>query len=268
MDALRHEHGISVVISTYNRPFLALSLIRQLMGQVGIRCPFEILVVSDGSQDGVLQVLTELTSDSLCSVRFFDSMATDDYGLALCRNIGIRFARYDRLVFLDDDLSVGPDFLAQYEAAPEGLCLGRVDCITERADAFEVVRDQRGMALRGETRALNPWKPWLGFLWGANFCVPTRYAMAVGGIDLAFINEGQEDTDFGARLMYFLSGVYVVPRAVATHYGPVSNHRTEVGVESEPRPAKASQRFSSRKSMIVNGGLRYWKGAQWEQFCR
>jgi len=92
--------------------------------------------------------------------------------------------------------------------------------------------------------------------------------MAVGGFDLAFINEGQEDTDFGARLMYFLSGAYVVPAAAATHFGAATNFDNASGRQVEIRPSRADERHRERTTMLVNGGLAYWKSPDWEQFCR
>jgi len=168
---LGHKPGISVVISTYNRPFLAISLIRQIMTQVDLQLPLEVLMVSDGGNPGSLDVIKQMTAKSQWPVRFFDSMQADAYALTLCRNIGIRFARYDRLVFLDDDLSIGPDFLSHYASAPEGLCLGRIDSIEEREKQFEVVPDLRGRQLTGPTRRIDPWETQAGIFMGRElFC--------------------------------------------------------------------------------------------------
>ena len=100
---------------------------------------------------------------------------------------------------------------------------------------------------------------------GRHFSVPTRFFMAVGGVDLSFIGEGEEDMDFGARLMSFLSGAFVVPEA-----GPSSwSVRTRANAaDIEKRTSRAEQRFKDRRSLIVNDGMGYWKNTDWEQYVR
>ncbi|MBT6200754.1 MAG: glycosyltransferase [Acidiferrobacteraceae bacterium] len=259
-----HKMGISVVVTTYNRPFFLLNLVRQLLTQ-NVERPVEILVVNDGGDPGVPEVLRSALGKSRFPVRLFDS-GYQGYGLTLCRNIGIRHANYDQLVFLDDDLSIGASLLSCYSEAPEGLRMGTVLQLTTVKNTTRLVADARGALLTGETRAIDDYRSYMGFLWGANFSIPTRYAMAVGGFDESFLDEGQEDMDFGARIIQFLDGFFVVPSASAVHLGvpqSLDAHNVNAG-----RTGRMVERFCTRRSLIVNGGLSYWMQEKWSQYQR
>jgi glycosyltransferase involved in cell wall biosynthesis len=261
---LDHQKGISVVVTTYNRPFDLLNLVRQLLTQ-NVGCPVEILVVNDGGDQGFGTMLRQALGKTRFPVRLFDS-GYEGYGLTLCRNIGIRFASYDQLVFLDDDLSIGDSFLSCYNEAPEGLRLGAVLQLATVNGASCLRADARGTLLTGETRTVPDYRSYMGFLWGANFSIPTRYAMAVGGFDESFLDEGQEDMDFGARVIQFLNGFFVVPSASVVHKGVPQTQ--DESLDNAGRTGRMVERFCTRSSLIVNEGLSYWTQEKWSQYTR
>lgn len=69
---------------------------------------YEVIVVDDGSQTPV-----DVTIDGLQ----LSLVRLEGVERSAARNAGAKQARAGLLVFLDDDMTVGPDFLAQHEAA-------------------------------------------------------------------------------------------------------------------------------------------------------
>jgi hypothetical protein len=263
-----HAPGTSVVVSTYNRPAGAAALVRQLQSQEAVDGPIEVLVVNDNGSTDVFDAVAGLPRAAGVDVRCFDTHYAG-YGLALARNVGIRFARFDTVVFLDDDLDVGGDLLASYQRAGRGLRLGRVDFRVASGSASRIVRDPRGGLMEGASRPVADLVAHRGFLYGGNFAVDTDIALAVGGFDEAFLDEGEEDMDFGARVMAATRAATTVPEARAIHDGPTLTMAHDLGLPTPPqRPGHADERIKRPgRGPIVNGGFNYWLDGRWSRFA-
>lgn len=261
-----HHPGVSVVVSTYDRPARAASLVAALQRQRGVRGPVEVLVVNDNGTRDVFDAVAALQHVGAGAVRTFDTRYPG-YGVALARNIGFRFARYDTVVCLDDDVEVGEDLVASYQAAPEGLRLGRVDCpVVVRGETR--LADPRGALMQGEARRIDDLDRCRGYLYSGNFSVPTEVALAVGGFDEAFLDEGEEDLDFGARVMAALQSAVAVPAARAVHGDLMRTQAADIAATATPRRVgRADERLRQPgRGSIVNGGLAYWLGPRWQTF--
>jgi len=116
---------LSIIIPTYNRKTLLLTVfesLRQLRHQPG---ELEVVVVDDGSSDGTVAAL-EARRDPfpVIVIRHEKSL-----GPAIARNRGAEAARGDVLGFLDSDIIVGSDwwcaaepyFQDEHIAGVEGL---------------------------------------------------------------------------------------------------------------------------------------------------
>jgi glycosyltransferase involved in cell wall biosynthesis len=108
-------NGISVVVPVYNSaemlPELADRLERVL---AAFRSPFELVLVNDGSRDRSWEVIQELAEKKpwirgLCMMR--------NYGQHNALLAGIRAAKYDVAVTMDDDLQHPPEELPRLLAA-------------------------------------------------------------------------------------------------------------------------------------------------------
>lgn len=103
----------TVIIPTYNRKRLLYQTLTSLMKQT---CPtdrFEVIVVDDGSTDGTL----EITKESLpFTFRYFRQTNQGD---AAARNLGANHSNADLLIFLDDDIIVGPNYVEDILQAHE-----------------------------------------------------------------------------------------------------------------------------------------------------
>jgi GT2 family glycosyltransferase len=104
---------ISVVIATYNRPEGIRALLKDLDAQSGFgEAELEIVVIDDGSSTPCRSVI-EARPTSLPLI--FIEQANTGQGAA--RDKAIRAASGQIVVVLDDDMRVGPDFLAAHKRA-------------------------------------------------------------------------------------------------------------------------------------------------------
>jgi len=97
---------VSVIIPTYNRKASLLRTLDSLSRQTYPADRFEVVVVDDGSVDDTPSVVREKYPFSLRYVR------QPNQGDAIARNLGAQESRGDLLIFLDDDITVVPEFIA------------------------------------------------------------------------------------------------------------------------------------------------------------
>lgn len=102
------EPGISAVIPVFNSERSLPELVRRLRAVLAPRGSYEVIVVNDGSRDGSWERIVEL-SDLFEEVRGIDLRR--NYGQHNALLAGIRAARFDTIVTLDDDLQHPPEEL-------------------------------------------------------------------------------------------------------------------------------------------------------------
>lgn len=100
---------ISVIIPTYNRHDSLLCTLQTLDRQTYPPERFEVIVVDDGGSDGTAEVTRQSYSFQLCYVH------QANQGAAVARNRGAAEAHGDLLIFLDDDITVTPQFIESFE---------------------------------------------------------------------------------------------------------------------------------------------------------
>jgi glycosyltransferase involved in cell wall biosynthesis len=94
----------SIIIATFNRVAILQKTLDALAAQTG-DATFEVIIVDDGSTDRTAQVIEEriaAASDPF-AIRYFNTGKTPIYGAAIARNIGIRNAQAEHILFFDDD---------------------------------------------------------------------------------------------------------------------------------------------------------------------
>lgn len=105
------QKSLSVVIPVYNSQESLPLLIRDLSTVLReITSEFEIILVNDGSKDQSWQVIQELSA-SFPQIRAFDLMR--NYGQHNALLCGIREARGDFIITMDDDLQHLPESIPQ-----------------------------------------------------------------------------------------------------------------------------------------------------------
>jgi glucosyl-dolichyl phosphate glucuronosyltransferase len=214
---------ISVVLCTYNR---CRSLSTALESAAALTCPsssqLEIIVVDNNSRDKTREVIESFCRKYPDRFRYvFESRQ----GLANARNAGIREARGEIIVFMDDDVTVDPGWVETLTArlhtgewagaggrvAPERafsppawLCLKSLGGVLALFD----VGDQPGQLHQPP--------------YGANMAFRKEMFEKHGGFrsDLGRIGNhllSGEDTEFGRRLLDAGERLWYEPSAVVYH---------------------------------------------------
>lgn len=234
--------GISVCIPTRDKaPRLALTL-ACLMAQRDVDA-FEVIIVDDGSRDHTPDVIAD-------AGRFLTVDCIRDFGRgrAAARNGAAERALGGTLIFLDDDILVGPRFLAAHaaaQAALPGLVHGKLREMIGVTRAVDPAQGgpgapplsaerlaERGFSSEGYRLAANALEravemafageapspvPWLAGA-GANLSLPRHAWAGVGGYDESFATAwGCEDLEFALRLSLAGIPIHFSPDAWGVH---------------------------------------------------
>jgi len=106
---------ITVIVCTYNRCRRLDNTIKSVADQaVSPSLPWEILIVDNNSIDETPQVVEELKRRYPGRIRY---LLERQKGVSHARNAGIREARGEILVFIDDDETAHPDWLRNLTAS-------------------------------------------------------------------------------------------------------------------------------------------------------
>ncbi len=216
---------VSVVLSTFQRPWHLFRSLLSLAHQRGVERLFEVVIADDGSQDHTPDMVREFARTANFPLRF-TTHEHRGFWLTRCRNEGARASRGEYLVFSDGDCLFPPGFLAQHLRLrqPAVACTGdRV-----RMDARSTQRLDRMTIASGGYQAWMPW-PERRRLWtrwikdyfyqaighrakpkltGCNFGVWRTDFERINGFDECFVGWGCEDDDLAQRLR--ASGVRIV----------------------------------------------------------
>lgn len=219
----------SVIIPTYNRPELLGRQLACLAEQVDgtVR---EVLVCDDGSSSDTQAVLAPFRS----RIPGLALLRQEDRGFRAgqARNLGIRRARGEVLIFTDDDVLLPAEFVRSHldahartgnGASPRQLVLGFRYRTRSRPDRLppacsEVLRctpdsrvDEIGAAGEELDACDHPWF----FVYSCNFSV--RNAPGDVLFDEDFSGWGLEDIELGYRLAQRGYAVTLAPRACVLH---------------------------------------------------
>jgi glucosyl-dolichyl phosphate glucuronosyltransferase len=100
----------SVIVCTHNRAELLRRVIAQLSAQDYPSDSFELIIVDNCSTDDTPQIVQRFIPDRAISFRY---LRENHLGVTFARNRGAEEARYPYLAYLDDDCSIGVDWLSQ-----------------------------------------------------------------------------------------------------------------------------------------------------------
>lgn len=203
---------ISVVIVTHNRhPEL-----RDLLGDLAAQelAPHEVIVVDSDQAEDSHPVVREAATQGLLARHVLAPNV-----IATKRNWGARAAGGELLVILDDDLRVGPEFLAAHASAHHGYD-GRVASgpITFPEDWVEASNYYRFKQARHAVNDSEPTAVPPHRFVSMNHSVRRESYMAVGGYDDDYLMYGGEDLDFGHRAKRQGLELVQAPGAGAEHH--------------------------------------------------
>ncbi|UCE19700.1 MAG: glycosyltransferase family 2 protein [Gemmatimonadota bacterium] len=108
MNISNHKMIVTVIICTYDRSHLLRRALSSLVHQTLKPDQFEIIVVDDGSRDETPTVC-EMLRKKLPHLRYISTGS--NLGLAHARNVGIKAASGNYIIFTDDDCIPATDWL-------------------------------------------------------------------------------------------------------------------------------------------------------------
>jgi GT2 family glycosyltransferase len=177
----RYTDGVTVVVPTLNRGTYLIDAVQDLLAQT--HTPIEILIVDQSPQEvPALRHLAHAHSDVISYHKVLFR------GLPLARNYGWQQAKYEAILFVDDDIRCGPELVSEHLCGlvqPNvGMVAGGID---EPKSSQENVRPghfnswtatpSRGFESTGEFR--------VSHVPGGNFSAWRSALQSAGGFDEA-----------------------------------------------------------------------------------
>lgn len=202
---------ISVVIPTYNRQEILKSTIRSLERQSLSPDKFEVVVIDDGSSDGTFEWLKNYSGK--VTLRF--KRHHRNIGTAATRNDGLREARGDIIVFLDDDIKADKELLSTYLDAHE-----REDCVFIGNVIYEKNPEERSLLRYLSTRGVHKGKRDFTAFVTQNVSVKRKDIESAGLFDES-ITIG-EDIELGYRLSLLGKEFVYLKEALGYHCHTIS----------------------------------------------
>ena len=178
----------------------------------------ELLIVDNASTDDTPAVLARLASSSPCIIVCREA----EPGISVARNMALKKARGQFVLFLDDDETAEPGWLATYQrflsappsekiAAAGGMYLNEYEIPPPKW-----VNTSATVDCGGSPKCL----PYGGSLYGGNTAYRRETALAVGMFDTQLGR--REDTDLNLRLQDASHEIWWLPGAAIRHFVPAN----------------------------------------------
>jgi glycosyltransferase involved in cell wall biosynthesis len=206
---------VSVVIPTWNRADLLAQTIDKIEHQTMARDSYEVIVIDNESTDHTQKVLGQKSRLYPKLKRFKQSKR----GAAATRNVGIRAATGDIVLFIDDDIQAEPNLVEahwqNHQRHPGSSIIGGVITTWDGCtDAFLRYLRDRGI--------FNPYSIACGpmdfsYYHTGNVSTARSVLLDVGGFNEQFAIYGMEDIELGYRLERHGSRMVHGPDARAVH---------------------------------------------------
>jgi len=213
---MRDLVSASVIVPTRNRQTFVRELVSSILAAETV--PAEVVVVDQSDQAD--PDLRGRAPERGCLVTY---VHTQTRGASAARNEGIRLARNDMLVFVDDDVLATPTWLSTLVAALEdggdgAVVTGQVrsgEPENEGGFAPSLNLDEQGAVYEGRAAA--------NVLWTGNMAIFRATVNRIGGFDERLgpgkkrFPGGGEDNDFCFRVLESGHRVVYEPNAVVYH---------------------------------------------------
>ncbi len=205
----------SVVIPTYNRQPILEKCLRALHHQRfrdGKVEGFEVVLVDDGSTDGTLDWLAQNSQAFPQVVPYLQ----DHQGPAAARNLGVKMAKGDTIIFIDSDLVVTENFL---QAHADALSAGQVQLNGDRLFTYGAVINTCNFDdPTSELYKITDFSA--AYFATGNVAIAKKWLEQAGLFDVGFQLYGWEDLELGVRLKKLGLTLIKCPEAVGYHWHP------------------------------------------------
>jgi GT2 family glycosyltransferase len=235
---------VSVIVATCNRLDRLKLCVSSLLNQTYPETDYEIIVTDDGSTDGTREYMAGFAQhDRVTYLRH------PNVGTAGNRNIGIRSAAGELILFIDDDVEATPGLIACHADlhirqqtptlvvlgyAPFAPALRRTAVIRYREAIWDSLYD-RAAAWPEENR--------YQLVITNNLSLSKAFLVRAGCFDEQFRNATHEDTELGYRLMRMGMTFMFSRDAAAYHHFEISPHGSLI---KERRKGEAQVLFDRR----------------------
>jgi GT2 family glycosyltransferase len=189
------SYKLSVVIATYNRGPSLLALLDNFSIQTMPADQFEVAVVDDGSLVPISDILGERQSPYKLTF-----LRQQNAGAATSRHLGIQNTIAPIIVIVDDDMTVGPDFLAQHLDAHQpgvDVVMGRISQAPDFSAKPLHNRFQQHQLNRRTAKLASAYEIQGGNLYTGNVSFRRELYEKVGGFDCTL--RQNEDRELGLR---------------------------------------------------------------------
>ena len=209
---------ISIVIPTYNRlPILQkclLALENQTLTDNKVS-NYEIVVVDDGSSDRTLEWLAA-NKQQLPHLKTYQQ---HHQGAAAARNLGVKQAVGETIIFIDSDLVVSENFL---QAHADALVAGAQKLKSDRLFTYGAVINTNNFDNpTSEQYKVTDFSA--AYFATGNVAIARKWLEAAGLFDTGFQLYGWEDLELGVRLKQLGLKLIKCPEAVGYHWHPPFN---------------------------------------------
>jgi len=206
---------VSIVVCAYQQKDLVRETLLSLVGQTYAMDQFEVVVADDGSTDGTSEMVHSL--DLPYDLQYFWQ---ENKGRAAARNLGIRQAKGDLVIFLDGDITAQPYLVKEHvgsHLSHDGvMVMGKVELSPGvPGTPFTEIFLSRAYDPANHADA-NGFIPFIGCATG-NLSITSKDLNNVGPFDEDFHEYGWEDAVFGYQA--HLQGLRILynPRAISYH---------------------------------------------------
>lgn len=192
-------HRVSVVIPTLNRASTLATTIDRIAHQTVGRDVYEILVIDNNSTDHTQRLLGEKMR-AFPNLRAFPQPKP---GAAATRNVGIREASGEIILFIDDDIFAEPDLienhLKYHQENRDASVIGSVESRwLDSTDPFLRYLRDRGIFNPYSIARNRPMD--FSYYHTGNVSTSRKLLQEVGGFNEEFRMYGMEDIELGYRL--------------------------------------------------------------------
>src|SRR5262245_31982511 len=188
--------SFSVVTPTYRRRDSLRRVLDGLADQEWPRDALEVVVVSDGGDDGSVEMARDFPMPFPLRV-----LEQANQGPAAARNLGVANASHRFVLFLDDDVVPAPNLVAEHARAHGGrddrVVLGPLLEPPARLQPW-VRWEARRLAEQYRAMEAGEWAPTPWQLYTGNASILAEHVRSAGGFDAAY--RRAEDVELGFRL--------------------------------------------------------------------
>jgi glycosyltransferase involved in cell wall biosynthesis len=199
---------LTVITPTYNRqPILAKCL--TALEQQKLAADYELLVIDDGSSDGTVEWLAS-NQATFPHVRVVQQAHA---GITAARNLGVKEAKGDVIVFVDSDVVVIESFLEIHATALQQA----IDRGQEKVFSYgRLIATCNFEDPTSEPAKITDFSG--AYFETNNVAIPRRWLIEAGLFDPDFTQYGWEDLEMGVRLKKMGLELIKCPEAIGYHW--------------------------------------------------